>query len=169
VKRTIILAILSLLALPVAIAIAPGLRSLFVRTELLIVGACGLHAVTYLVARAARPAAKSPLDPARPPRPPRRVPPASLSALDRRLRLASVHAGDAHHWVRPLVRAIAHDRLESRRGLDLDRADDPRVAAIMGPVAHQLAQPTTRRPDDPFAPGIRREDLEAAVDGLEAI
>jgi hypothetical protein len=169
VRRTIILVVTSLLMLPIALAVGPGLRSLFVRIELLIIGGCGLHAVTHVVARTARRPAKSPLDPARPARPPRRVPPASLTALDRRLRLASVHAGDAHHWVRPLVRAIAADRLESRRGLDLDRVDDPRVAAILGPVAHRLAQPTTRRPENPFAPGISRDDIETAVNRLEAI
>lgn len=168
-RRVIILATLSLVGLPIAIAIAPGLRSLFIRTELLVLGSSGLLAVTQVVAKAARPSPGSPLDPARRPRPPRRAPPASLSALDRRLRLASVHAGDAHHWVRPLVRAIAADRLELRRGLDLDQVDDPRVAEVLGPVAHQLAQQPAKRPDDPFAPGISREDLEVAVRGLEAI
>jgi hypothetical protein len=168
VRRVIILATLSVVGLPIAVAVAPGLRSLFVRTELLVLGGSGLLAVTHIVSSAARPSPGSPLDPARRPRPPRRAPPASLSALDRRLRLASVHAGDAHHWVRPLVRAIAADRLELRRGLDLDHVHDPRVAEILGPVAHRLAQPA-KRPDDPFAPGISREDLKAAVDGLEAI
>jgi hypothetical protein len=56
-----------------------------------------------------------------------------------------------------------------RRGLDLDRVDDPRIAAILGPVAHGLAQPPGRRPEDPFSPGISPSDLEAAVTALESI
>jgi hypothetical protein len=169
VRRVVILAGLSVMALPVAVAMAPGQRSVLIRAELLILGGCGLRAVTHVVARSARRPPGSPLDAVRPPRPRRSRPPTSLSALDRRLRLASVHAGDAHHWVRPLVRAIAADRLELRRGLDLDRADDPRVAEVLGPIAHGLAQPSARRPEEPFAPGIRPEDLEAAIRALEAI
>jgi hypothetical protein len=168
-RRVIALAVLSMLALPVAIAMAPGQRSVLLRAELLILGACGLRAVTALVARAAGRAPRSALDPGRRPRRPRPVPPASLAALDRRLRLASVHAGDAHHWVRPLVRAIAADRLELRRGLDLDRPGDARVARALGPVAYPLAQAATKRPGDPFGPGIGRDDLDAVVDALEAI
>jgi hypothetical protein len=168
-RRAVVLAALSTLALPIAIAIAPGQRSVLLRAELLILGACGLRAVIALVARAAGPAPRSPLDPGRPPRRPRRAPPASLAALDRRLRLASVHAGDAHHSVRPLVRAIAADRLELRRGLDLDRPGDARVAQALGPVAYPLAQAGAKRPDDPFGPGISRDDLSAVVDALEAI
>jgi hypothetical protein len=163
------LAALSVVGLPIAVALAPGLRSLMIRTDLLVLGGSGLLTVTRAVSRAARPSTDSPLDPVGRPRPPRRVPPASLSALDRRLRLASVHAGDAHHWVRPLVRAIAADRLELRHGLHLDQVDDPRVAEILGPVAHRLAQQSAKRPEDPFAPGISREDLDAAVTRLEGI
>jgi hypothetical protein len=168
-RRVVILAVLSVVVLPAAVAMAPGQRSVLIRVELLILGACGLRAVTNMVTKSARRPPVSPLDPARPARPARKRPPASLSALDRRLRLANVHAGDAHHWVRPLVRAIAADRLELRRGLDLDRADDPRVAEVLGPVAYGLAQPTARRAEEPFAPGIRTEDLEAAIRALEAI
>ena len=68
-----------------------------------------------------------------------------------------------------MVRAIAADRLELRRGLDLDRPDDPRVAALLGPVAYRLAQPRTKRPPDPLGPGISPEDLAAAIAALEAL
>jgi hypothetical protein len=168
-KRIALLAILSAVALPIAIALAPGQRSRLLRVELLILGACGLMAVAQLVARAAPDNGGTALDPRRPSRPPNPAPPAGLVTIARRLQLSSIHAGDAHYWVRPMVRAIAADRLELRRGLDLDRPGDLTVAQVLGPVAHQLAQPATRRPDDPFAPGISRSELEAAVTALEAI
>ncbi len=168
-RRIAVLAALSVVALPIAVAVAPGHRSVLVRAEVLALGACGLQAVVGLMSRAARPPSPTALDPARPPRAPRPAPPDGLAALDRRLRLANIHAGDAHHWIRPLVRAIAADRLVLRRGLDLDRPGDPRVAQVLGPVAYPLTRPAPRRPDDPFAPGISREDLEAVVAALEAI
>jgi hypothetical protein len=169
--RLVVLTVLSLLALPVALVVAPGERSLLVRVELLVVGTCALRALVDLVAQAAPRPPRSQLDPRRTPRPTRPGPPTSLSALDRRLRLATIHAGDAHHWVRPLIRDIAADRLSLRRGLDLDPSLPARTAevqAILGPVGWELSRPSAR-PEDPFAPGIGLPQLEEAVTALEGI
>jgi hypothetical protein len=169
--RLTVVAVLSVLALPIALVVAPGERSLIVRLALLLIAGCALAFMVQLVGRAAPRAAPSPLDRRRPAPLPRRRPPSTLSALDRRLTLATIHAGDAHHWIRPLVRQIAADRLALRRGLEIDPATPARmdaVQAILGPVAWELSRPAPR-PEDPLAAGIRPGDLEEAVTGLERI
>jgi hypothetical protein len=169
--RLTVVAVVSVPALPVALIVAPGERSLIVRLELLLIAGCALAFMVQLVGRAAPRPAPSPLDRRRPVPSPRRRPPSTLSALDRRLTLATVHAGDAHHWVRPLVRQIAADRLPLRRGLEIDPVTPARmgqVKAILGPAAWELSRPAPR-PEDPLAPGIPAADLEEAVTGLERI
>ncbi len=169
--RLTVIAGLSLLVLPVALIAAPGERSLIVRLELLLIAGCALAFMVQLVGRAAPRPGPSPLDRRRAPPSPRRRPPSTLSALDRRLKLATVHAGDAYHWIRPLVRQIAADRLALRRGLEIDPVTPARmseVQAILGPVAWELSR-LAPRPDDPLARGIPAADLEEAVTGLERI
>jgi hypothetical protein len=169
--RLLVLAVLSLVALPIALVVAPGERSLLVRLELLAVGGCAVWALVHVLGRAAPPPPRTPLDPRHPPRATRPGPPSSLSTINRRLKLATIHAGDAHHWVRPLIRDIAADRLALRRGLDIDPSTSSRTAevqAILGPVAWELSRPSAR-PEDPFAPGIGPAELEEAVTALERI
>jgi hypothetical protein len=169
--RLLVLAVVSSLALPIAVVVAPGERSLLVRVELLLLGGCALWAMANLVGRAAPRPPRLPLDPGPAARPIKPGPPTSLSAVNRRLRLATIHAGDAHHWVRPLIRDIAADRMALRRGLDIDPSTPAQVAdvqRILGPVAWELSR-RSARPDDPFAPGVPRADLEQAVTALEGI
>jgi hypothetical protein len=169
--RLVMLVVVSSLILPFALFVAPGERSLLVRVELLLLGGCALWAMTNLVDRAAPRPPRLPLDPGPAPRPTKPGPPTSLSAVNRRLRLATIHAGDAHHWVRPLIRDIAADRLALRRGLDLDPslpAQAAEVQRILGPVAWELSR-RSARPEDPFAPGIAPADLDEAVTALERI
>jgi hypothetical protein len=169
--RLTVLAALSLLALPIALILGPGERSLIVRVELLVVGGCASGCIVVLLGRTAPRPPRSPLDRRPPARPSRARPPTTLSAMDRRLKLATIHAGDAHHWIRPLVRRIAADRLALRRGLEIDPMTPARIAevqAILGPVAWELSRPAPR-PDDPLAPGIPAAELEEAVAGLERI
>ena len=169
--RLTVVAVVSGLALPVALVVAPGERSLIVRLALLLIAGCALAFMVLLAGRAAPQAAPSPLDRRRPAPVARQRPPSSLSALDRRLTLATIHAGDAHHWIRPLVRQIAADRLALRRGLEIDPVTAARtgaVQAILGPAAWELSRPA-RRPDDPLAAGIPAASLEEAVTGLERI
>ena len=169
--RFLVLAVLSLLALPIALVVGRGERPLIVRVELLVIGGCALGSLVELVSRAAPRPRPSPLDRRLAGRSIKPVPPTALSAVNRRLKLATIHAGDAHHWIRPLVRAIAADRLALRRGLDIDPATPRQIAkvqAILGPAAWELSRPATR-PEDPFAPGITQAELEDAVTGLERI
>jgi hypothetical protein len=169
--RLTVVAVLSVLVLPVALIVAPGERSLIVRLELLLLAGCAMAFLVQLVGRAVPQPTASPLDRRRPAQSIRRRPPSTLSALDRRLKLATIHAGDAHHWIRPLVRQIATDRLALRRGLEIDPVSPARraeVEAILGPVAWELSRPAPR-PEDPLAPGIPPADLAEAVAGLERI
>jgi hypothetical protein len=169
--RLTVVAVLSVLVLPIALIVAPGERSLIVRLELLLLAGCAMGFMVQLVGRAVPRPPASPLDRRRPARSIRRRPPSTLSALDRRLKLATIHAGDAHHWIRPLVRQIAADRLALRRGLEIDPVSPARraeVETILGPVAWELSR-LAPRPEDPLAPGIPPADLDEAVAGLERI
>ena len=82
--RLTVIAVVSVLALPIALIVAPGERSLIVRLELLLIAGCALAFMVQLVGRAAPRPAPSPLDRRRPVPSPRRRPPSTLSALDRR-------------------------------------------------------------------------------------
>ena len=139
VKRVAVLAALSVVTLPIAIVASPGHRSVLLRAELLVLGACGVQAIAALIARAAPPAIRTALEPVRPSRPPRAAPPAGLATLARPVQLAHIHAGDAHHWIGPWC-APSRPTVSHGRGLDLDRPGDTRVAQLLGPVAYPLAR-----------------------------
>jgi hypothetical protein len=170
--RLTVLAALSLLAMPIALILARGQRSLIVRVELLVIAGCALGSLTELVRQAVPGPPPSPLDQRPRTRSRGQASPATLSAIDRRLKLATLFASDAHHWTKPLVRDIAADRLALRRGLEIDPVTPARIAevqAILGPIAWALSRPAPLRPDDPLGPGIPMADVEEAVAGLERI
>jgi hypothetical protein len=90
-----------------------------------------------------------------------------LARLERAVSTATTHAGDLHTRLRPILREIAADGLR-RRGVDLD--GDPAAArALLAPGTWELVRPDRPRPDDPFARGLPRAQLDAVLDDLEAL
>ena len=94
--------------------------------------------------------------------------PPELERLEREVVLAGANAFDVHVRVRPSLREIAAHRLESRRGLDLDRGA-PETRALLGDDLWELVRPGRPAPGDRSAPGIPLERLRAYVDRLERL
>ena len=80
---------------------------------------------------------------------------------------AAWHAGEMHWRLRPLLREVAAAGLRRRR-VDLD-ADPIAARALLSPRTWELVRPDRPRPDDPFAPGLGRDELQAVLDDLEAL
>ena len=80
---------------------------------------------------------------------------------------AAWHAGEMHWRLRPVLREVAAAGLR-RRGVELDA--EPIVArGLLAPETWELVRPERPRPNDPFAPGIGRDELRAVLDDLEAL
>lgn len=110
-------------------------------------------------------AAPSPFD--RVPAPPVRARPRELERLERLVYLSVGSASTVHSRLRPLLREVAARRLESRRGIDLDRGEGAREA--LGPAAWELLRPDREPPADRFARGLPLADLDALADAVERI
>ena len=94
--------------------------------------------------------------------------PRDLARLEREVVLAATTAFDAHMRLRPHLREIAAHRLESRRGLDLDRGG-PLVRELLGDELWRFVRPGVEPPDDRFAPGMNLRELRVALDTLERL
>jgi hypothetical protein len=92
--------------------------------------------------------------------------PSQLLRLERILEWSSESGLAAHSQLRPMVQEIAEVRL-ARRGLRLDH-DHEEVRRLLGPEAWELVRPD-RPPPDRGSPGIAPDELEAVLDGLEAL
>ena len=80
---------------------------------------------------------------------------------------AASHAGEMHWRLRPVLREVASVGLRLRR-VDLD-GDPGSARALLSPLTWELVRPDRPRPDDPFAPGLGRDELRAVLDELEAL
>jgi len=97
--------------------------------------------------------------------PPERA--AGLEEIERAVDFAVWSAVDLRRRLRPLLREIAAHRLQSGRGIDLQR--NPEAAErVLGPVTWSLlsgdSEPTERR-----GPGASPDELREAVDRLEGL
>jgi hypothetical protein len=89
-----------------------------------------------------------------------------LESLQRTV-AAAWHAGEMHWRLRPVLREVAAAALRRRR-VDLDT--DPIAArSLLSPRTWELVRPDRPRPDDAFAPGIGRDELQAVLDDLETL
>jgi hypothetical protein len=98
------------------------------------------------------------------PAPPRAT---DLERLDRAVATATRHAGDLHQRLRPILREIASEGVR-RHGVDLD-ADPVGAQALVAPATWELVRPDRPRPDDAFARGLTRRELDAVLDDLERL
>jgi hypothetical protein len=87
--------------------------------------------------------------------------------LERVVSVATIHAGDLHLRLRPILREIAADGLR-RRGVELD-AQPQAAQKLLAPETWELVRPDRPRPDDAFARGLAPKRLDAVLDDLEAL
>jgi hypothetical protein len=78
---------------------------------------------------------------------------------------ATLTAGAAHHRLRPVLCAIAEERLRGHHGITLDH---PRAAEMFSPESWDMLRPDRPVPDDRLAPGITVSALARLLDDLEA-
>ena len=92
---------------------------------------------------------------------------AELARLQRVVEFSLSHADDVHRTLRPVLREVATHRL-ARRGVSLDA--DPELAVdLLGPDLFDLVRADRPPPEHPFAPGLRKRELSAALDRLEGL
>jgi hypothetical protein len=98
----------------------------------------------------------------------RRVAPDELIWIGQVIASAPVSARETYHRLRPLLREIAVDRLETRRRIDLD-VEPARARVVLGDEAWAILRGDLPRPTDPYAPGVEPATIAEIVTRLEAI
>ena len=94
--------------------------------------------------------------------------PVELLRMERELELGIAGAGYAHNRLLPLLRSVAASRLTSRHGIELERRPDAARAAL-GEEAWEWLRPDRPEPDDRFAPGVPREQVEHLIATVESL
>lgn len=95
--------------------------------------------------------------------------PEELVRLTALVRFSAASGREVHDRLRPALRAIAAERLATRRGVDL--AAQPEAArALLGEAAWELVRPDRKPPPvDRPARGLSPADLLAVLDAIERI
>lgn len=158
---------LATIGLLVARMIAPGRHELELDIYVLTLGGVALAALSSALGDVAPREDKSLLEEAMVPDPPEPARIAELDRLDREVVLATSRDFDLHFRLRPVLREIAHSRLE-RRGVLLD-SDDPRVRELLGENLWALTAADREPPAYRQAPGLPLADLERTVERLERL
>jgi hypothetical protein len=94
--------------------------------------------------------------------------PPELARVEREVALGVGNSFYEHYRLRPLLREIASQRLESRFAVDLDAARGDARAALPE-HAWELLDPERKPPRDRHAAGMEIERLHAIVDALERL
>jgi hypothetical protein len=101
---------------------------------------------------------------------PRRVEPVEqLETIRRGLAAASWSRGELHYRLAPMIREIAAARLSRRYGVDLGRQPERARALIGDGRVWELAGPRNGPPENRYASGWSRRELEELLDELEGI
>jgi hypothetical protein len=156
--------VLPTLALVFILAFVPGEAALAARVYALLL--CGAALVLSLSAlRRALPRAQPLRRSGGKPAPARRKPPETLARLEQEVLLG---AFDQHHRLRPRLRDLARDVLETRRQVSLD-VDPAAAREILGETTWELVRPDRPPPRDRQAHGIPLRELAAVVEALERV
>jgi hypothetical protein len=99
--------------------------------------------------------------------PPRR-PPHSLVRLEQEAAIGVASAFDLHHRLRPRLRDLAVDLLDTRRRISLDRHGDE-ARAILGDKTYELVREDRPPPEDRLARGLKPTELDEVVRSLERV
>jgi hypothetical protein len=155
--------VLATLGLGLVLVLGGLARSDALDAWVLVVGGIGLLAAVRATRAAHGPARPSALEAAleRKPEPPER--PRELARIEREVDLGISNAFYLHFRLRPLLRAIAANRLRSRAGLELDRAGP----TVFEADEWELLRPDRPEPRDPHGRGVPLARLRPLVDRLE--
>jgi Cys-tRNA synthase (O-phospho-L-seryl-tRNA:Cys-tRNA synthase) len=163
--------VLRLLVLPTVVialvaAFFPGRLEQGVRIYALLICASALGVAVASLIASFPPAGRLRRSPAGGDRPRESV--RSLAQLENVMALGAEDARDLHFRLRPRVRALAAELLQSRRGIVLD--DQPEAArALLGDEAWELVRSDRTEPVGEHAPGLSRAALERVVVSLERL
>ena len=165
VRRALRLLVVATLALVVIAAFVPGRLGLGARIYAIVL--CVTALVLALMAlRRAFPAETPLREGGRAPSRPQ--PPASLARIEHEAVLAVASSFELHYRFAPRLRAIAAGLLVSRRRISL--AAQPAAARnALGAPTWELVRPDRPAPEDRLARGLTAQELESAVDSLEAV
>ena len=159
--------VLSLALLFVAIAL-PGRSDEAFRVYILLLAAFGLTHLLLALNASLPPAGPSPVDLALQPRIERPAEVDEIERIRREVMIGQTTSLDLHFRLRPTLRRIASELLQSRRGVQLD--GDPAAARrILGDETWDLVRGDREPPEERFGPGIERAALHRVVASLEAI
>jgi hypothetical protein len=161
--RLLVLPTLGFLAV---LAFLPGRTTLATRIYALVVCVVVLAVALRLLFGAYR--MVSPLRPRTGRREPFRRPPQSLVRLEQEAAIGVAGAFDLHHRLRPRLRALALDLLDTRRRLSLDR-DEEQARRALGDATYELVRKDRSPPEDRLARGLPPAALAEVVESLERI
>lgn len=99
---------------------------------------------------------------------PARRPPHSLVRLEQEAAIGVAGAFDLHYRLRPRLRALALDLLDTRRRISLDR-DAAESRLVLGNDTYELVREDRPPPEDRLARGLSPAALDAVVDSLERV
>jgi hypothetical protein len=88
--------------------------------------------------------------------------------MQRELDLGVASAAHAHSRLLPLLRAAASARLATRHGIDLARRPDT-ARSLLGDDVWDLLRPDRPEPEDRLGPGVRRDEIAAAIEAVESL
>ena len=165
VRRALPLLVVATFALVVIAAFVPGQLGLGARIYALVLCVTAL-ALALMALRRAFPAERRLREGGRAPSRPR--PPASLARIEHEAALAVASSFELHYRFAPRLRSIAASLLVSRRRISL--AAQPVAARnALGASTWELVRPDRPAPEDRLARGVTAQELERAVDSLEAV
>jgi hypothetical protein len=97
-----------------------------------------------------------------------RRPPHSLVRLEQEAAIGVASAFDLHYRLRPRLRDLAIDLLDTRRRISLDR-HGVEARAILGDATYELVREGRPPPKDRLARGLAPAALTEAVESLERV
>ena len=156
------------LALVFVIVALPGRSDEAFRTYILLLAAFGLTHLLLALHASLPPSGPSPVDLALQPRPERPAQVEEIERIRREVVIGQTTSLDLQFRLRPTLRRIASELLQSRRGIALD--GDPAVARrVLGEETWELVRGDRLPPEERFGPGIERAVLHRVVASLETI
>lgn len=167
-ERLAVLALLATLALLPVDLLAPDRLWAALLAYLLLLAALAIWLLVHLVATTYPPATANAFQAALRRPPTRPLQPEPLLQLGRLLTYAQTSSVDLHYRLRPLLRAIAAQRLANRRNVSLEEQPE-RAQALLHPAAWELLRPDRPPPADRHARGLDLATLSHIVATLEEI
>jgi hypothetical protein len=165
-RRAVRLLLLPTIVLVNVLVFLPGRTALAARVYALLMCVVILGLALEALLRA-YPAA-APLRPRAGAGEPARRPPHSLVRLEQEAAIGVAGAFDLHYRLRPRLRALAVDLLDTRRRISLDR-DGHECRLVLGDATYELVREDRPPPADRLARGLTPAALGEVVDSLERV